>query len=241
MSLWTRIANALAANRLNRELNEEYEAHIAEAIASGRDPEEARRAFGPLLRHRESSRQHRVAGWLDSLRADLIFGCRQLLKRKVATSAAVLSLALAIGACTSAFRIIDALFLRPLPVAHANSLYVLVRKGSDDLGVPRTFDDFAYPNFSRMRSAAKDQAELIAASFTYRTDLTYATGNEEEKAYVQYVSGTMFPIFGLQPALGRLFTADDDTAPGAHPYAVISWSYWSRRFANDPRIVGRTV
>ncbi|HTJ30035.1 MAG TPA: ABC transporter permease [Acidobacteriaceae bacterium] len=241
MSLWSRIANALASNRLNRELNEEYESHIAEAIASGRDPEEARRAFGPLLRHRESSRQYRVSIWLDNLCADLIFGWRQLLKRKVTTAAAILSLALAIGACTSAFRIIDALFFRPLPVANADLLFALERVGPDDLGVLRTFDDFAYPNFTRMRAAVKGQAELIAASFTYRTDLTYATDNEVEKGYVQYVSGTMFPIFGLQPTLGRLFTPEDDTTPGAHPYAVISYNYWSRRFANDPLVLGRTV
>jgi putative ABC transport system permease protein len=164
-----------------------------------------------------------------------------LLKRKIATTAAVLSLAFAIGACTSAFRLIDALFLRPLPVAHADSLYDLARQGPDDLGVLRTFDDFAYPNFTRMRAAAKGHAELIATSFTYRTDLTYATDNEMEKGYVQYVSGTMFPIFGLQPTLGRLFTTDDDITPGAHPYAVISYSYWSRRFANDPSVFGRSV
>ncbi|HEV2688530.1 MAG TPA: ABC transporter permease, partial [Bryobacteraceae bacterium] len=61
-----------------------------------------------------------------------------------------------------------------------------------------------------------------------------------EKAYRQYVSGWMFSAFGLTPALGRLFTARDDLKPGAHPYAVLSYDYWSRRFGRDPKVIGRT-
>jgi putative ABC transport system permease protein len=204
-------------------------------------PPKCDRTFGSQLRLREQSRDARIVAWLDCLRADLVFGWRQLLKRKVTTAAAVLSLALAIGACTSAFRLIDALFLRPLPVAHADRLNVLAIKLPDSNGELRTFDDFAYPNFARMRAAAQGQAELIAASLTSRTDLTYATDNEMEKGYVQYVSGWMFDSFGLQPTLGRLFTANDDRTPGASPYAVISYNYWTRRFANDPGVLGRTV
>jgi len=241
MSMWSRIVNVFRGDRLNCEIDEEFAAHIEEAIAAGDDPIEVRRTFGSPLRLREQSRDARIAGWLDNLRVDLVFGWRQLLKRKVTTAAAILSLALAIGACTSAFRIIDALFLSPLPVAHVDHLYALARQGPDDLGVLRTFDDFAYPNFTRMRGAAKGQADLIAVSFAYRTDLTYATDNEMEKGYVQYVSGAMFPIFALQPALGRLFTTDDDVTPGAHPYAVISYNYWSHRFAKDPSVLGRSV
>jgi len=241
MSMWSRIRNVFRGDRVSREIHEEFTSHIDHAVADGRDPAEARKAFGPPLRWRESGRETRVVGWMDSLRADVVFGWRQLMKHKVTTLAAVLSLGLAIGACTSAFRLIDALFLRPLPVAHADQLNVLLRQGSDDNGVPRTYDDFAYPNFARMKAAAHPQAELIAAGRANRTDLTYATDNEMEKGYVQYVSGTMFPIFDLQPTLGRLFTDDDDRTPGASPYAVISYNYWTRRFTNDPSVLGRAV
>jgi putative ABC transport system permease protein len=241
MSLWSRIAYAFRGDRLNHEIDEEFAAHIEEAIAAGNDPAEVRRTFGSPLRLREQSRAARVVPWLDCLRADLVFGWRQLLKRKVTTAAAVLSLALAIGACTSAFRLIDALFLRPLPVAHSDRLNVLAIKVPDSNGVLLTFDDFAYPNFARMRAAAQGQAELIAASLTSRTDFTYATDNEMEKGYVQYVSGWMFDGFGLQPTLGRLFVANDDRTPGASPYAVLSYNYWTRRFANDPGVLSRTV
>ena len=240
MSLWTRLGNALRGDRLNHELDEEFESHIAEAIAEGRDPKEARRAFGVLLRQREASREFRVAGWLDGLRADVIFGWRQLKRNKVTSAAAVLSLALAMGACVSAFRLIDALLLRPLPIAHPERLYVLSRQVLDSGGVPRGGDSWAYPDFARMRAAAKPEATLIAASYTDRLDLTYTTDEEMEKGYVQYVSGWTFESLGLRPALGRLFSEQDDLTPGAHPYAVISYDYWKERFGRDPHVIGRT-
>jgi putative ABC transport system permease protein len=115
---------------LNREIDEELEPHIEEAIEQGRDPAEARTAFGSALREREASRDIRLIAWLDSLRADAVFGWRQLKKSKVTSAAAILSLALAIGACTSAFRLIDALLLRPLPVAEPERLYALSRQDS---------------------------------------------------------------------------------------------------------------
>lgn len=181
MSWWTRISNAIRGDRLSREIDEELESHIAEAIYQGRDPAEARRSFGGALRMREECRDSHVLAWLESLRADTVFAWRQFAKHKVTSAAAVLSLALAIGACTSAFRLIDALFLRPLPVAHADRLNLLAIRVPDGHGVPRTFDEFSFPEFARMRTAAQGQAELIAASFTSRTDLTYATDNEMEK------------------------------------------------------------
>ena len=241
MSIWSRISYVFRGDRLNREIDEEFADHIEEAIAAGNDPAEVRRSFGSQLRLREQSRDARIVSWLDCLRADVIFGWRQLLKRKVTTAAAILSLALAIGACTSAFRLIDALFLRPLPVAHADRLNVLAVRVPDGNRAPRTFEQFSYPEFVRMRAAARGQAELIAASFATRIDLTYATDNEMEKGYVQYVSGWMFPTFEMQPTLGRLFTANDDRTPGASPYAVISYNYWTHRFGNDPNVLGRSV
>ena len=129
MSFWSRIAYVFRGGSLSREIDEELQAHIAEAIEAGRNPAEARRAFGSALRNREESRDVKLLAWLDSLRADAAFGWRQLMKQKVASAAAVLSLGLGIGACTSAFRLIDALLLRPLPVAHADRLYALYRLG----------------------------------------------------------------------------------------------------------------
>jgi predicted permease len=241
MSIWSRIANVFRGERLSRDIDDEFEAHIAEAVEHGRDPAEARKAFGSALRQRDESRDARVVAWLDSVRADVIFGWRQLTKRKVSSAAAILSLALAIGACTSAFRLIDALLLRPLPVAEPERLYAAVRQGIDFDGKLRTGDSWAYPSFRLMRAAVKDKGELIAISYAERVDLTYKSDLEMEKAYLQYVSGWMFGSFGLRPAVGRLLTENDDLKPGAHPLAVISYEYWMRRFGRDPEVIGRTL
>ena len=129
MSWLSRLANLFRGERLSRDIDEELASHLQEAIDEGRDPAEAGRAFGSPLRQWEASRNVRIVAWLDSLGADAVFGWRQITKRKVTSAAAILSLGLAIGACTAAFRIIDALLLRPLPVSHPERLYSLSYQG----------------------------------------------------------------------------------------------------------------
>jgi hypothetical protein len=214
MPLWRRIANIFRGEALNREIDEELEAHVAEAIAAGRDPVEARRAFGSALRHRDESRDFRVIRWMDALRADAVFGWRQIGKSKITSMAAILSLALGIGACTAAFRLIDALLLRPLPVANAERLHLIAFEGTGPQG-NMTYDSCSYPMFRQMRADVKEQADLIAVSYADRLDLTYGSDQEMEKEYVQFVSGSMFNTFGIRPAAGRLFSKDDDGEPGA--------------------------
>src|ERR1700732_1112128 len=206
MPLWSRLDNVLRSDRLNREIDEELQSHVEEAIAQGRDPAEARRAFGSPVQSGEPSRDIRLISCLESLRADAIFGWRQLAKTKITSAAAILSLALAIGACTSAFRLIDALLLRPLPVANPERLYDLSRQGTGFEGKPQTFYEWAYPDFQLMRAAVVNQAELIAISSAEPADLTYKSDEEMERAYLQYVSGWMFSTLGIRPALGRVLT-----------------------------------
>ncbi|HEX4750312.1 MAG TPA: ABC transporter permease [Bryobacteraceae bacterium] len=240
MSVWSRIGNLFKVDRLSREIDEELNSHIQEAIEEGRDPAEVRKAFGSLLRHREESRDLKLIVWLDSVRADLLFGWRQLAKKPATSAAVILSLALAIGSCTSVFRLIDALLLRPLPVKDADRLYVMVLHGVGPDGSVRDSDANEYPQFVLMRAAVKKDAELIAASFGgERVDLTFGSDAEMEKAHRQYVSGWMFNSFGLKPALGRLLIEDDDRVPKAKPYAVLSYDYWVQRFGRDPKVIGR--
>ncbi len=239
MSLWSRIANVFRRDALNREIEDELQSHLSEAAAHGRDPGEARLAFGGLLSQRERSRDIRLIPWLESLIADSIFGWRQITKRKTTSAAAILSLALGIGACLAAFRLMDAMLWRPLPIAAPERLSVLSR----EVRVSRqvlTFDQFEYPLFRQMRTLVQGQAELIAISGADLIDLTYGSDQETERAYQQYVSGWMFPTFGIRPVLGRVFTEDDDRIPGVHPYAVLSREYWKRRFAEGPAVLGRT-
>ena len=241
MSLWSRIANAFRGEHLNREIAEEMQSHIDEAVASGRDPREARRAFGSDLHAREASHNIRTAEWLESLVADTKFGWRQLWRNKVASAAAVLSLALGIGSCVAAFRLIDALLWRPLPIANANKLYVLSRKLTGLYGKPIEDGYWSTPDFKVMSDAVKDEADLIAISDADRTDITWTSDDDVEKAHVAYVSGNMFPLFGLEPSLGRLLAPADDRGPGLYPYAVLSWDYWNHRFGRDPKVLGRAV
>ena len=241
MSLWSRFVNVFRSDALSREIGEEFEGHIADAIADGVDPIEARRTFGHRWSRVEASRDVRLIPWLDSVRGDTIFAWRQLKKNKVTAAAAILSIGLAVGACTSAFRLIDALLLRPLPVDHPERIFVLAkewrRSSHGELAIA---DQWTYPQFRQMRMLVKDQAELVAVSYVSRIDLTYTSGEQMEKANQQYVSGWMFSSFGLRPAAGRVFTEDDDKTPGAHAYAVISYGYWQRRFAGDEHVIGRT-
>ena len=116
----------------------------------------------------------------------------------------------------------------------------LSRQGIGFDGKFGSFDSWAYPDFQLMRAAAKDDAVLLAISYTDHADVTYKTDQEMEKANVQYVSGNMFPVFGIQPAMGRFFSENDNLKPGAAPYAVLSYDYWTRRFGRDPNIIGRT-
>jgi predicted permease len=240
MSLWSRIGNALQGERLNREIDEELQSHIEEAIASGRDPREAQRAFGSALRVREAS-SIRVVGWLESLLFDLRFGWRQLWRNKVTSVAAIFSLALGIGSCVAAFRLIDALLWRPLPISGASRLYVLSRNLTGPEGKPIEDGYWATADFKLMRNAAKEQADLIAISDADRTDITWSTDDDMEKAHVVYASGSMFTLFGLDPALGRLLVPTDDRGPGLGPYAVLSWDYWNHRFGLDPNVLGRSL
>jgi putative ABC transport system permease protein len=172
----------------------------------------------------------------DSLRADAVFAWSRINKHRVVSAVAILSLGVGIGACTAAFRLIDALFLRPLPIADPQDLYAVVRPPEDKSG-----DGWEYMRFREMRAAVKDQGDLIAASFPERTDLAFGRGQDFEKAYIQYVSGSMFRSFGLHPALGRLLNENDDRQPGAHPVAVLSYGYWLSRFGRRPNVVGSTV
>ncbi|MBI1352969.1 MAG: FtsX-like permease family protein [Acidobacteria bacterium] len=240
MSLWSRFVNVFRGDSLRREIAEELESHIEEAVERGRDPLEARRALGPALRLREESRDVRLLSWLDSLRGDAVFAWRQIVKNTAATAAVILSLGLAIGSCLAAFRLVDALLLRPLPIAHVERLHSVAHEGFNDRHELQASQSFEYPLFREMRAAVEADAELLALSYAQRADLAFGAGEETEKAYRQFVLGGMFDSFGLMPALGRLLTAADDATPGGHPYAVLSYDFWNRRFGRDPEIVGQT-
>ncbi len=153
---------------------------------------------------------------------------------------AKVGLALAIGSCTGAFRLIDAILLRPLPVTEPDRLHYLTYSFVDQAGAHQESDSFSYPLFSRMRESVKDAADLFAIGYASRIGVSYGDYNETETVPRQYLSGDTFAIFGLRPAAGRLLSPADVDKPGAHPVVVLSYDYWNSRFGRDPKIVGRT-
>jgi len=233
MSWFSRLANVFRSDRLNRDLDDELRFHLdaraAEFTRRGMTPaeaaSEARRRLGNEWLARETSRDVKLLPWLDSLLRDARYGSRMLRKSPIVTATAVLSLALAIGACTAAYSLIDALILRPLPVRDPEGLVYLTYP-SDRPGAPEG-DSFNYPLFERLRDASSEKVELFGVSWPRPYDVTL--GKSTEKIRMQFVSGDALAILGVKPALGRLLTAEDDRYPGESPVAVVSYEFWMRK------------
>jgi predicted permease len=194
------------------------------------------RQFGTRLRGRDSSRDVKLLLWAESLFQDIRFAFRMFRKHTVVTGAAIASLTLALGACLAAFSLIDALILRPLPVREPERLIYLAfptYSAGSPIGT-----SFSYPLFSRLRGSAGNDVELFATSGEDRRRVTFRNADAEDEVRVRFVTGNAFSVLGVRPAVGRLLTSADDVTPGAHPVAVVSHSFWRRRFGGDPSVVG---
>src|SRR5689334_13557249 len=101
-----------------------------------------------------------------SIGADAVYALRRLQQTKITSAAAIVSLALALGACTTAFRLIDGLLLRPMAIAHPERLYAVAFRGANALdGRLLTFDSSSHPAFEQMKAAVHEGARFIAASY----------------------------------------------------------------------------
>jgi predicted permease len=238
-----RLFGTLRRGRRDRELEEELRLHLELAAEDAQRRDEPMRAArlqaGGVAQAMDSMRDQRGWPWLHAVASDLVFASRQLRKHRTASLSAVLSLGLAVGATTAAFRLLDAVLLRTLPVASPDRLFVLGWNSITSQGEPDYRDDFDYPTFRRYRDAVGASGDLMVVGTSGRQQLRLDDG-EPEPVNRQFYSGNVFPIFGLQPALGRLLTPSDDVTPGGHPVAVISYDYWTRRFARDPNVIGRS-
>ena len=203
-------------------------------MAAAEAERKARRRLGNSLALREQSRDIRLTPRVEALWRDLRFAVRVLSKDRVVTIAAVASLALAIGACTAAFSLIDAMILRPLPVYQPERLIYL----SYSYAGPAPSVSFSYPMLQRLRAVSAAQLELFAASAQSLSPAAFDR-SEPEKIHNQFVSGNFFAVVGVTPALGRVLTPNDDLVPGAHPVAVLSQSFWMRRFGGSPAVLGQ--
>jgi predicted permease len=216
---------------------EEIQAHLeleadrlrAEGLAPDDAGAAARRGFGNLAlaqeRHYESARWL----WWDQLRRDASYAVRVLSRRPGFTSIAVLTLALGIGANALVFSVVNALVLRPLPVAQPEQMVFL--ESSSGAGQ-------SFPNYRDLR----DRNQALAGLVGYRIapmELDSDAGAGRIWGYL--ATGNYFDVLGVAPLMGRFFHPSDDVRPGASPYAVLSYGSWRSRFGGDPGIVGKTI
>jgi putative ABC transport system permease protein len=239
-----RLLGTLRPRRGDADLQEELRVHMElaseDAQRRGEPVRAARLHAGGVSQAMDSIRDQRGWPWLHSVASDLVFAWRQLRKHRTASLAAILSLGLAVGATTAAFRLLDAVLLRTLPVAEPDRLFVLGWNSMTSQGEPDYRDDFDYPTFRRYRVAIGPNGDVLVVGTSARQLALVDNSTEPEPVIRQYYSGNVFPTFGLQPTLGRLLTPSDDVTPGGHPVAVISYDYWTRRFARDPNVIGRS-
>lgn len=215
------------------ELEEELREHIAlradDLERSGTSRTEAERQarveFGSTVKYREESHEARGGNLAETLLLDLRFSLRVLRKSPGFVLAAVVTLALAVGANAVVFGILDALLLRPLPVPNARSLWAVEH-----------FD--SYPNYVDLRDRNRSFAGLAAWKMVFTA---MDTGNDPEGATGYAASGNYFDVLGLKPSVGRLFHSGDERGPNSAPEIVLTWAYWHSRFHGDAAVVGRTV
>jgi macrolide transport system ATP-binding/permease protein len=234
VSQWSRFVGALRGHRLIAEIDEELEAHVGEAVAAGRDPGEARRAFGSHLRYREESRDLRVIVWLADLLQDLRFGGRMLLRSPGFSALAILCLTLGIGANAAVFSWIEGILLRPYPLVVGQDRLVAVT--GTNRGEPG-HTDVSWPDWLELQRNSTLVEAFIAEKIT---GTTLSVGDRAERASGSIVSANYFDAIGVHPMLGRGFDPGEDTGRNAHPVTVISYQMWQERFHGDPDIIGKT-
>ena len=224
--------------KLYDDLSEEIRLHIEERkeqlVGEGLSPKEAereaRRAFGNQTLVEERSRA--VWQWpaLESMWSDMRFAVRQLRRSPGFTVAAVVTLALAIGANAMVFSIMNAFLLRPLNVPRAQSLFALFRPDGDS--------GESYPDYLDLRDRTHSFDGLVAYDvLTAGLD----RGDSPSRAWVEEASGNYFDAMGLQPYLGRFFHASDEHGPNSAPYVVLTYAYWHSHFQADKGVLGRVV
>jgi predicted permease len=242
-TIWKRFTALFSKRRLETELDEEVAVHLEmlteELRGQGMDAraarEAARREFGGIDSMKEAYRDRRGIPRIEILAKDVRYAIRGLRRSPAFTIAAVLSLALGIGANTAIFSFLDTLMLRMLPVEKPEQLLSLYRTG----GWGRGFA--SYPQYLEFRRHAELFNGVMARSGAYKVRFDAGHNSRADFVEREFVSGNYFDVLGVKPALGRLFTDADNRTPQGHPWAILSYDFWRSRFGLDPGVLGRVL
>jgi predicted permease len=227
---------------LNDELQFHLDQQVKENIARGLSPEEAHyaalRTFGNPALLRDQARSSWSWNWLEKFLRDLRYGIRTLTRSPGFALTAILVMALGIAATTALFTIVRAVLLKPLPFRDPDNLvmvYEHFRAGTDGDG----FNPVASADFNEWHRRTHGFENMAA----WRTTGFAVTGEHAELPEgVDAAGGSwdLFSLLGTPLALGRAFTPQEDQI-GANHVAILTWSFFQRRFAADPSVIGKQV
>src|SRR6266404_5735167 len=178
---------------------------------------------------------------MQTLWQDVRYGLRMLAKSPGFTAIVVLTLALGIGANTAIFSLMNQILLRQLPVQNPKELVVLHAPGpvtghvSDDGDAT---ESFSYPMYKGLRENSAAVGTMLGQ---YGFSASMASRGQTERGSGELVSGNYFEVLGIPPAIGRVFSLDDERVPGGHPVVVLSNAYWTRHFGGDRSILNKSL
>ena len=228
---------------LDRELKYHIERRVNDLMLLGLQELEARRQanleLGGVMQVQEEVRDIWLTQWLRDFAYDLRFSARSFLRNPAFTTTVVLSLALGIGATTAIYSLLDQVVRRALPVHEPERLVLIDWKG-DGAGV-NAFGSYNLMPYPVCRDLHLQDQFFEGVLCRAVTTINLSTSGDPKPAAAEIVSGTYFSVLGVNPALGRLLTMDDDQAPGASPVVVLSYDFWKTQLAGAQDVVGRKV
>ena len=239
-----RLAGWFGRARSEREWTAEFESHlqmhIEDNLCAGMNAEEARREalvkFGGVESVKESMRDRATFSWVDASWQDIRYALRSLRRSPGFAATAILSLALGLGASLAVFTVADSLLVRPLPYRKASQL-VMIWEANPQRGFrhnivsPGNYLDWKAQNdiFAGMAGLRESRSVLI-------------DGDRAEEFGKQSVTADFFPVLGVQPVRGRLFTTEEDRASISNDtLLLISYRLWQSWFGGDDNVIGRKV
>lgn len=229
--------NALERS-LDRELRFHLDAAIADHVRAGLSRAEAERRarieLGGVEQVKEEARDARGTRWIEDWWSDTRYALRGMVRSPAFSAAAILTLAVGIGANTAVWSIVDALMLRSLPIDRPEELHAVRRAGNEDNSYL-----VSYEGFRHLQGVLADSSQLAAMG---GIDRMYAVlGDAPVPVPVQLVSGEWFGLLGVRAELGRLIARADNITVGGHPVVVLASSFWHARMGGDPAVVGKTI